>query len=94
MLTCLFRPVYLLLCFMRIQSSIIKIHFIVVERIFNFFKQQFDSILQIVFQNGLSPLGVAAREGYAEIASMLIQIGAYVNCIDRVISSSISKWNY
>lgn len=37
-----------------------------------------------ILQNGLSPLAVAAREGYAEIASMYIERGAYVNAVDRV----------
>uniref|UniRef100_A0A0M3HIQ7 ANK_REP_REGION domain-containing protein n=1 Tax=Ascaris lumbricoides TaxID=6252 RepID=A0A0M3HIQ7_ASCLU len=40
--------------------------------------------VNVTDQNGLSALSIAAREGYFEIAEMLIQSGAYVNVIDRV----------
>lgn len=43
-----------------------------------------DFVISPILQNGLSPLAIAAREGYVEIASMLIELGAYVNAVDRV----------
>lgn len=35
--------------------------------------------VNVVDQNGLSALAIAAREGYIEIAQLLVNSGAYVN---------------
>lgn len=41
------------------------------------------------FKNGLSALGIAAREGYADICESLINSGAFVNQSDKLVISSI-----
>lgn len=38
------------------------------------------------FQDGLTPLAHAAKEGSVEIVDLLLQKGAYVNLPDRVSS--------
>ncbi len=46
------------------------------------------------FQDGLTALAIAAKEGFVEIAHDLIAKGAYVNVVDRVscIMLQSSTW--
>ena len=42
----------------------------------------------VLLQNGLTALGIAAREGYIGICELLIHAGAFVNQVDRCPASS------
>lgn len=43
--------------------------------------------VNVADQNGLTALGMAARDGYADICESLINSGAFVNQCDRYFSN-------